>query len=77
MLRHILQAIQDYQLIGIVCAMIAIVVCILIFWDVISPQQLKRLSSEVSYVFITFELVTGYEDYSAKLLDAKVIERPN
>lgn len=44
------QTIKDYQLLGVVCGMIAIIVSILVVWEIVGPQRLirKELTNEVS-----------------------------
>ena len=44
------QSIKDYQLIGIVAGMSAVIVVILFIWELVGPQRLilKELTREVS-----------------------------
>ena len=49
-LKCFLQSIQDYQLIGVVCALSVVMVIVLIIWEFVGPQALvvKELVHEVS-----------------------------
>ena len=41
------QAIKDYQLIGIISAMVGVIAGIILIWEIVSPQVIETVMNEV------------------------------
>ena len=50
----VFQTIKDYQLIGIVCGLVGVVISIMVVWEIVAPQQIavKELLTEVSIIWL-------------------------